>query len=137
MNKLALLALGLSMGMSNASLSEQSQPRWMSPEAGWIHEETDTRVEKVTRDPKTGKYKVEISVPKVDKPIEEVLVVGQRDEKPEVEMPVLDYTVINDLDTGRSGIILYMGEKRDFALRINYAEGIEKGVAKDPGLTTR
>jgi len=122
--------------VTTASLAHAEQkPRWMSPEAGWVDEETDTRVEKVTRDPEKG-YRVEISVPKVDKPIEEVVVVGQRPE--ELELPsLMSYEVINDLDSGRSGIVLYMGEKRDFALQINYSEGIPQGKAKDPGLTTR
>ncbi len=111
-----------------------NRPRWMSPEAGWVDEETDTRVEKVTRDENGGGYRVEISVPQVEKPIEEVVVVGVRDEGPEYELPI-KYEVINDLDSGRSGIILYLGNDDPFALRINYSEGApQKGKPKDPGL---
>lgn len=128
-----IMAIALLAG-TGASFAEQ-KPRWMSPEAGWVDEATDTRVEKVTKDPEKG-YRVEISIPKVDRPIEEVLVVGQKQEKPELPN-LMSYEVINDLDSGRSGIILYMGEKKDFALQINYSEGIPQGKAKDPGLTTR
>ena len=115
----------------------EDRPRWMSPEAGWVDEETDTRVEKVTRNDQDGTYRVEISVPKVDRQIEEVLVVGTQEEGPEVGLPVR-YEVIQDLDSQRSGIILYMGSDDGFALQINYDEGIpQKAVPKDPGLNTR
>ena len=129
---LVLTALAITTGAQ-----ADQRPRWMSPEAGWVDEETDTRVERVTRNDEDGTYRVEISVPKVDKPIEEVLVVGTKEEGPEITLPVR-YEVINDLDSGRRGIILYMGSDDDFALRINYSEGApQKAVPKDPGLTTR
>jgi hypothetical protein len=124
-------------GLSGPPVLAEKRPRWMSPEAGWVDEETDTRVEKVTRNEKDGTYRVEISVPKVDKPIEEVVVVGTRDEGPDLRLPV-QYEVINDLDSGRSGIILYMGSDEEFALHINYDEGTpQKAEPKDPGLNTR
>jgi hypothetical protein len=133
--KLALVCAVLSFTTQHADSDER--PRWMSPEAGWVDEETDTRVEKVTRNKEDGTYKVEISVPKVDKPIEEVLVVGTQDPGPEYQLPVR-YEVINDLDSGRSGIILYMGTDDEFALQINYDEGTpQKAVPRDPGLNTR
>ena len=117
--------------------SAEKRPRWMSPEAGWVDQATDTRVEKVTRNDEDGSYRVEISVPRVDKPIEEVLVVGTKEEGPEISLPVR-YEVIEDFDSGRSGIILYMGSDDDFALHINYDEGApQKAVPKDPGLNTR
>ena len=77
-----------------------------------------------------------ISVPKVEKPIEEVVVVGTKEEEPSVSLPVR-YEVINDLDNDRSGIILYIGSKDPFALRINYHDGTQKAIPKDPGLNTR
>jgi hypothetical protein len=112
------------------------KPRWMSPEAGWVDEETDTRIEEVVRDEASGGYRVRISVPKVEKPIEEVLVVGERIDQPTVELPV-QFEVINDLDNDRSGIILYVGTTDPFALRINYHDGTQKAIPKDPGLTIR
>lgn len=131
----AIIALSLT-ALAPLATAEQ-RPRWMSPEAGWVDEETDTRVEKVTRNEKDGSYRVEISVPKVDKPIEEVVVVGTMEQGPEYQLPV-NYEVINDLESGRSGIILYMGSDDPFALHVNYDEGIpQKAKAKDPGLNTR
>ena len=65
------------------------------------------------------------------------MVVGTKEEGPELSLPVR-YEVINDLDSGRSGIILYMGSNDDFALQINYDEGVpQKAEPKDPGLNTR
>lgn len=120
-----------------ALVQGEDRPRWMSPEAGWVDEETDTRVEKVTRDEESGGYRVEISVPQVEKPIEEVVVVGVKEEEPDVGLPIR-YEVIDDFDSGRRGIILYMGSDDPFALRINYDEGApQKAKARDPGLIKR
>ena len=80
---------------------------------------------------------MEISVPQVEKPIEEVVVVGVQEEKPDVQLPVR-YEVIEDFESGRRGIILYMGNDDPFALRINYDEGSpQKAKPKDPGLIKR
>lgn len=130
MKNVALLLLLLAL-----PVNAQDKPRWMSPEAGWVDEASDARVEEVTRT-EDGNYRVKISVPKVEKPIEEVVVVGTREEAPEVSLPV-SYEVINDLDNDRSGIILYIGSKDPFALRINYHDGTQKAIPKDPGLTIR
>jgi hypothetical protein len=115
---------------------DKERPRWMSAEAGWVDEATDTRVESVTRNEEDGSYRVEISVPQVEQPIEEVLVVGTREEGPSVSLPVR-YELINDLDHDRAGIILYMGTAEEFALKINYRDGTQKAIPKDPGLTIR
>lgn len=134
---LLLVLLSALLASAPALLHAEKRPRWMSPEAGWVDEETDTRVEKVTKDPKDGSYRVEISVPQVDKPIEEVLVVGTRDSGPDYQLPVR-YEVIKELDSGRRGIILYMGSDEEFGLQINYDEGIpQKAKPRDPGLNTR
>ena len=126
----ALLLLALSAHAQQRG----DTPRWMSPEAGWVDEDTDTRVEKVERDPESGKTRVEISMPIVEQPIEEVVVVGTREEGPRLELPVT-YEVVNDLDSGRSGIILYVGTEDPFEFRINYREGTpQKAEPKDPGL---
>ena len=62
-------------------------------------------------------------MPKLETPIEEVVVIGQQEEKPELVLPTIPYEIINDLDANRSGIVIYLGEKRDFSLRINYRDG--------------
>lgn len=110
----------------------QQQPRWMSPEEGFIDEDSDTRVETVSEDAQGG-YRVELSVPKLDKPIEEVLVVGKQEEKPSQPLLHIRAEVINDLDNERSGIILYMGEKESFVLHINYQDGSQDIVPRPVG----
>jgi hypothetical protein len=110
------------MALVATTAHAQKKPRWMSPEAGFIDEESDTRVESVTEE-EDGQYRVELSVPKVEKPIEEVVVVGRQDKKPSQPLLHVRAEVINDLDKERSGIILYMGRKEVFVLHINYHDG--------------
>ncbi len=130
------LLAGLLACLSNIAASDD-KPRYMSPEAGWVDEATGTRVEKVTRDPEDGSYRVEISVPQIQQAIEEVLVVGTMPSKPELSIPV-EYEVIQDFDSGRSGIILYLGSKEPFGLQINYQAGTpQMAKPKDPGLNIR
>jgi hypothetical protein len=121
--------------LGGATAYAEKKPRWMSPEAGYIDTETDTRVEKVGAEQGDGSYQLTISMPRVDKEIEEVLVVGQSPDRPDTPAPV-KFEITNDLDAGRSGIILYLGEKRDFAVHINYEDGSRLRVpatASNPG----
>ena len=122
MNKPTVTGLALVLALLATSGHAQMQPRWMSPEAGFIDEASDTRVEAVSEED-NGEYRVELSIPKLEKPIEEVIVVGGTEE--EFSRPLLHVRteIINDLDNDRSGIILYMGEKEDFVLHINYHDG--------------
>ncbi len=108
----------------------------MSPEAGWVDEETDTRVEKVTEDTEEGTYRVQISVPKLEKEVEEVLVIGEKEEqqeKPGLQLLPVRFEVINDLDQDRSGIIVYIGEMENFKLRINYHDGSQDILPRPVG----
>jgi hypothetical protein len=50
-------------------------------------------------------------------------VIGQRREKSDFSLPVIPYEIINDLDNERSGIVIYLGNKQNFSLRINYQDG--------------
>ncbi len=128
----AAMALFVTLSLLAAHTYSQKQPRWMSPEAGFIDEESDTRVEAVTQE-EDGKYRVELSVPKVEKPIEEVIVVGTTEEEPARPLLHVRAVVINDLDNERSGIILYMGEKEDFVLHINYHDGSQDILPRPVG----
>ncbi|GAA5316720.1 MAG: hypothetical protein AseanaTS_19240 [Candidatus Pelagadaptatus aseana] len=67
--------------------------------------------------------KVELSLPEDSENeavIEEIIVVGHPDSA-EVKQ-VKPYEVINDPESGRSGIVIYMDKMQDFALTINYSE---------------
>jgi hypothetical protein len=130
--KLATKAIIAGAIFISACVYAQQQPRWMSPEEGFIDPESDTRVEAVSKDDQGG-YRVELSVPKLDKPIEEVLVIGTRENKPSMPLLHVRAEVINDLDNERSGIILYMGEKEGFILHINYQDGTQDIVPRPVG----
>lgn len=52
--------------------------------------------------------------------IEEIVVVGHPDSQ-EIKQ-VKPYEVVNDLEQGRSGIVIYLDKLQDFALTINYSE---------------
>ena len=113
----------------------EKKPRWMSPEEGFIDPETDTRVEEVSPQQDDGSYRLTLSVPRVEKEIEEVLVIGQSPDRPS-QPSAVKFEMTNDLDANRSGIILYLGEKRDFAVEINYDDGSRLSVpatASNPG----
>lgn len=122
MSRLCFVALSLLIAVA-ASASDGDKPRWMQPEQGFIVEESDAKVESVTEDKEKGAYRVEISVPKMEAPIEEVVVIGQKEEKSEFFLPNIPYEIINDLENQRSGIVIYLGNKQDFSLRINYKDG--------------
>lgn len=111
-------------------LAAEDQPRWMSPEEGFIDPASQSEVTSVSQDSQTGQYRVEIAIPRVDKPIEEVLVIGQAQKKPDApDLEFLpDYEYINDLDTGRSGIVVYLDKKQNFRLLINYDDGSQRFV---------
>ena len=122
MSRLYFVALVLLAALA-VYAGDGDKPRWMEPEQGFIVEESDAKVESVTEDKDTGAYRVEISVPKLETPIEEVVVVGQKEEESEFFLPKIPYEIINDLENQRSGIIIYLGNKQDFSLRINYRDG--------------
>lgn len=132
MNKPTLAGLTLVLALLATGGHAQSQPRWMSPEAGFIDEPSDTRVETVSEE-ENGEYRVELSVPKLEKPIEEVVVVGGTEEEPSRPLLHVRTEIINDLDNDRSGIILYMGEKEEFVLHINYHDGSQDIVPRPVG----
>ncbi len=76
-------------------------------------------------------YKIHVSLPRDDEQgeLEEVIVYGTREELEsvlEAEMPTLEqkqrFEVVNDLESGRSGVVIYLGKRQNFMLRLNYTE---------------
>ena len=95
----------------------------MSPVAGAVDEKSGARVESVEQ-MENNTYKVTVTLPEGDDNVEEVIVIG---DKEEVDIfkdtaPEKEFEIVNDPDTGRRGLVFYVGEKKDFVLRFNYHE---------------
>lgn len=73
--------------------------------------------------------KISVSLPKPtlahESDIEEVIVMGVAPKK-ETQRPLLDQgqkvEVVNDLEQGRSGIVIYLKKQQNFVLQLNYTE---------------
>ncbi len=68
MNRLCFGALAL-LTVLVVSAGGGDKPRWMSPEQGFLVEESDASVESVTEDKGKGIYRIEISIPKLKTPM--------------------------------------------------------------------
>ncbi len=115
-----LLLCVLSPSRAEAPLSDTD---WLSPEPGSKESKMGARIHSVTEMEEEGMHRIEISLPETELPIEEVLVIGKRVEAPEKIKQIKRFEYINDLDTGRSGIVIYIGKRQKFALKFNYDEG--------------
>ncbi|MGI9285145.1 MAG: hypothetical protein ACR2P1_07125, partial [Pseudomonadales bacterium] len=96
---------------------------WLSPEAGFKEKKMGARIDSVTEMKKEGMQRIEISLPETENPIEEVIVIGKRVDAPEKIIQSKRFEYVNDLKSGRSGIIIYIGKRQKFALKFNYDEG--------------
>ncbi len=96
---------------------------WLSPEAGFEEDKMGARIDSVTEMKGEGMQRIEISLPETEMPIEEVVVIGKRVDAPEKIIQTKRFEYINDLESGRSGIVIYIGKRQKFALRFNYDEG--------------
>lgn len=100
----------------------------LKPEMGQQESILGARVHKVEAD--GAAVKITVSVPStltsgVDGQMEEVIVYGNRpvQDQPRPELPqVKRYEVVNNLESGRSGIIIYLGKNEDFVLTFNYTD---------------
>ncbi len=95
---------------------------WLTPEVGFEEGKMGARIDSVTEIRKDGMQRIVISLPEADQPIEEVIVLGKRLDKPEIDQPKR-FEYVNDLATGRHGIVIYIGKRQKFALKFNYDEG--------------
>ena len=100
---------------------EVSESHWLLPEPGSMEKNIGARVDSVTEE--EGVQKIELSIPKGEKEIEEIVVIGKKGKGIERLEQKKRFKVINDPNTGRSGIVIYLGKRQQFVLRINYYEG--------------
>ena len=93
---------------------------------GATDEATGARVESV-RQMEDDTYEVTVSIPDKDdgNDVDEVIVVGSREDvnlfKKENQDPGR-MQVVNDLDSGRRGVVVQLNEKSNFVLKFNYHE---------------
>lgn len=115
------LISALVVGTNSLAVGETIETEWISPEAGFSVK--GLQVESVSE--AAGAIKVEVSLPKNQEgSIEEVVVVGEavkggQSSKPRLKARV---EIVNDLEKDRSGIVIYLGKRQQFQLRINYYE---------------
>jgi hypothetical protein len=98
----------------------------LSPTVGDLDQRLGARVESIEQVEDSETVKIYVTLPQQDgSEIEEVIVLGQPDKKTKQSTPLLQmqkFEVLNDLDEGRSGIVIYLGKKEDFVLKLNYTE---------------
>lgn len=95
---------------------------WLLPEAGYTEEIIGARVDSVTETETDGEQKIIVSLPRRESTLEEVIVIGKRKKavRPLIQTQRFEY--INDPELGRYGIIIYLGKREQFALKLNYYE---------------
>lgn len=96
---------------------------WLIPKEGAEGKKMGAKVESITETDEVGVYRIEVSIPKLEKQMEEVITIGRREN---VNKPLIQkrrFEVINDPNSGRSGVVIYLGKPETFALKFNYYEG--------------
>jgi len=97
-------------------------------EVGQEEKSLGVKIQAVEQD-KDG-VKISVSVPKSiadgsQGNLEEVVVYGKKvnttDPRPELKQ-LKRYEVVNNLEQGRSGLVIYLGKNEDFMLRLNYTD---------------
>ncbi len=103
--------------------STQLETSWLLPEAGATEHVLGARVDSVTDADQDGIQRIEISIPDNQLVLEEVIVIGKR---PDIVFPIdqhREFEYIKDIEKGRHGVVIYIGKRQKFALRLNYYEG--------------
>ncbi len=119
-----MLTLSLcNLTFSKLSVADEQESGWLKNKAGATESNLGARVESV--EIKGERQRIEVSLPKGKKSMEEVVVIGKKEKKNDSIPPLIkiqDIQVINDLDSGRNGIIFYLGERGDFVFKFNYQD---------------
>lgn len=129
---LLIASLVLTLGLSSTNALAQSAARWLQSDEikGEIgHEESTLGVKVHSVEENEDGVKISVSVPAEiadgsKGQLEEVVVYGKQttvEPRPELKQ-IKQFEVVNDLDNGRSGLVIYLGKKEDFALRLNYSD---------------
>ncbi len=127
---LIILLLSLLVPLSYAEEAQDTKDTQKATQSGWLEPKTGSeestvgaRVQSIYKLQEEEVQRIEVSLPKTEKTIEEIVVIGKK-EGIETQLEQLKrFEVINDPETGRSGVVIYLGKKQSFALKINYYEG--------------
>ena len=100
----------------------------LKPEVGHQEGNLGARVEKIVTT--NAGVEISLSLPNTvtndsDGVLEEVVVLGKplKKDQPRPRLPQLKrHKLINNLEEGRSGLVLYLGKHEDFVLRLNYTD---------------
>ena len=120
-----LMLAGLGWSHANAQLLSEYMAELEATE-GAMDETTGARVESV-EEMEDNTYKVTVSIPdQGENDVDEVIVVGSRQDvnlfKKDEDADPGKLNVINDLDSGRRGVVVQLNERSNFVLKFNYHE---------------
>jgi hypothetical protein len=130
----ALFALTSSLHQALASESPVATPTIIEsspliPKVGHQGISLGARIEAVERTADGKMVKIEISLPKIvqqesaHSQLEEVIVYGTREKEDQTPLTQKQqFKVVNNLDEGRSGIVIFLDKQQDFVLHLNYTE---------------
>ena len=124
MNKLVglLSVLGFTFAPSVCA-NESESSNWMEVVPGFEEKIIGARVHSVGTINNNGLRRIEVSIPdKNGKPIEEVVVTARKNKTSKAVKYEAEVQYIEDLDAGRTGIIILLRDETDFQLRINYID---------------
>ncbi|BFM05796.1 hypothetical protein [Halioxenophilus aromaticivorans] len=140
---LAQTLIAITLTLFTALSTAQTSKRWL--ESGELkgeigQEETTLGVKVHSVEEDENGVKISVSVPAEiadgsNGQLEEVVVYGKKitDTEPRPELQqIKQYEMVNDLENGRSGLVIYLGRKEDFALRLNYTDDTKDPLAVPP-----
>ncbi|MAZ90283.1 MAG: hypothetical protein CL693_21845 [Cellvibrionaceae bacterium] len=117
---------------SSVLASQVIETSALIPAVGHQGTSLGARIEAVENSDDGKMVKIAISLPTTesdnsddsDSPqLEEVIVYGTPEQQDRIELnQQQEFEVVNNLDEGRSGIIIYLDKQQDFVLRLNYTE---------------
>ncbi|WP_439135406.1 hypothetical protein [Pseudomaricurvus sp.] len=98
----------------------------LQPTVGHQESKTGARIESIEEMEDGETVKIHVSLPDgSNSDLEEVIVLGRPDKKEKKDSTLLQkqkFEVVNDIEEGRSGIVIYLGKQEDFMLKLNYTE---------------
>lgn len=118
-------------------VSAQNTPPWIESDVlnstvGQQDHTLGVKVHNIEEDESGVKISLSVPAKVTEEELEEIVVYGkpitQSEPRPELKQ-LKQFEVINDLENGRSGIVIYLGKKEDFMLRFNYTDDTKDALS--------